>query len=228
MSYYFSKNWFMAHKQLWSELLLPLADKPLKYLEVGTFEGASLFWVVDNVLKHPDSRATCIDTGYQPAFWSNLRQCEARERVTSLVGESRYVLRGPLREQDIIYIDGNHDAKSVFIDIALSWDLLKVGGLLILDDYLLGEDLQLPLDMHPEMPCDVFMAAFGEELDVLHSGYQLIVRKKESQRKGQPYVQVGDVKYWFYERMATKDGAMVECDVDDLVDQMSAMEFSYK
>jgi hypothetical protein len=72
-------------------------------------------------------------------------------------------------------ISCSHRAKHVFLDAALSWDLLKDGGLLIFDDYEL--ELKAPADLRPKVPIDTFLLAFGEELEVVHKGYQVAVRK---------------------------------------------------
>ena len=45
---------------------------------------------------------------------------------------------------DLIYIDASNSLADVLIDLALSWDLLKINGLVVLDDYLIGEHRQAP------------------------------------------------------------------------------------
>ncbi|MCZ6464828.1 MAG: class I SAM-dependent methyltransferase [Proteobacteria bacterium] len=45
-------------------------------------------------------------------------------------------LEGLLEAGDFIYIDGCHEAACVLLDAVLSWDLLKVGGTMIFDDYV--------------------------------------------------------------------------------------------
>jgi Methyltransferase domain len=37
---------------------------------------------------------------------------------------------------DLIYVDGSHEAKDVLSDAVMAFALLKVGGLMVLDDYL--------------------------------------------------------------------------------------------
>ncbi len=31
-------------------------------VEIGSFEGRSTLWILENLLRHPDSRMHCIDT----------------------------------------------------------------------------------------------------------------------------------------------------------------------
>ena len=65
---------------------------------------------------------------------------------------------------DIIYIDGNHEAANVLADLVLSWDLLKVGGIQILDDYLLHGPLDPKRhfleELRPQLAIDAFITAY--------------------------------------------------------------------
>jgi hypothetical protein len=63
------------------------------------------------------------------------------------------------------------------LDTALSWDLLKDGGLLIFDDYL--PNTELPSDLSPKGPIDIFLMAFGDEIKLLHREYQIVIRKSK-------------------------------------------------
>jgi hypothetical protein len=78
---------------------------------------------------------------------------------------------------DVIYLDGGHAAWTVFQQTALAWLLLKPDGLLIFDDYRWSR-AELPKDLRPEMAIDAFLASFEQQIDVLHVGDDVIVRKK--------------------------------------------------
>ena len=45
-----------------------------------------------------------------------------------------YLLR-ERREFDLAYVDGNHDAQNALLDILLAYNLLRDGGILVIDDY---------------------------------------------------------------------------------------------
>jgi len=77
---------------------------------------------------------------------------------------------------DFIYIDGSHIARDVLTDACMAWPLLKKGGIMVFDDYMWGE----PRDIlhRPKPAIDAFVNIFAEEVDMVHMGYQLIVRKK--------------------------------------------------
>ena len=59
----FSCNWFeKLAKNNFETIVKPIfKDKPIQYLEIGCFEGASLYYMFKNVLSHVDSKATVID-----------------------------------------------------------------------------------------------------------------------------------------------------------------------
>jgi len=63
------------------------------------------------------------------------------------------------------------------VDTALSWGLLKKGGILIFDDY--GWTIEpLPED-RPKMAIDAFLALFKKEIQVLELDYQAIVSRQK-------------------------------------------------
>jgi len=57
----------------------------------------------------------------------------------------------------------------------LSWPLVKCGGIVIFDDYLWNPNW--PVEYRPQIAIDRFMAEFRSELEILHRGYQVMVRK---------------------------------------------------
>ena len=77
---------------------------------------------------------------------------------------------------DFIYIDGSHIAKDVLTDACMAWPLLKPKGLMVFDDYMWGS----PRDIlhRPKPAIDAFTNLFAEEAEIIHVGYQLVVRKK--------------------------------------------------
>jgi predicted O-methyltransferase YrrM len=180
--YQFSSDWFTYHVQIWEPLLTAFKDKAnVRYLEIGVFEGRSAIWMLENILTHPSARLTAIDLfpdDVQARFVGNLDRAGFRDKVEIFKGKSQDKLRElPRASYDLIYIDGSHRAKHVFLDAALSWDLLKDGGLLIFDDDLWNTDL--PGDLIPKGPIDTFLMAFGDEIELLHREYQVIVRKSK-------------------------------------------------
>ncbi len=77
---------------------------------------------------------------------------------------------------DFIYIDGSHIAKDVLTDACMAWPQLKTGGIMVFDDYLWGN----PRDVlhRPKAAIDAFTTLFAEELEIIHVGYQAVIRKR--------------------------------------------------
>ena len=134
---------------------------------------------------------TCVDTwlgsvehndqlkaGLFERFQHNIRPYAAR--VTVRRGRSHDVLRTlPFeidRPFDVIYIDGDHHAPAVLTDAVLAFPMLRPGGALIFDDYA-WTSMPDPLD-RPAPGVEAFVHVFQKEVEVLHAGYQVILRRR--------------------------------------------------
>ena len=133
---------------MWTTVLKEFQGKPnVSYLEIGTWEGRSLLWVLDNILTDPSSRLTAIDPLIDDPGWpaskdikgtlfSNIQLSEeecARQRHCRVFPDR--MRKFPLESYDIIYVDGSHTTPDTLEDLVLSFRLLKPGGILIMDDY---------------------------------------------------------------------------------------------
>ena len=136
-------------------------------------------WLLENILTHRDSALTCIDifwTHYEAVFDANIAASGVAGKVRKYKGRSADILpRFPDAAFALIYIDGGHRADEVRADAQEAWRLAEPGGIIIFDDYLWA--LQLPPDERPKQAIDRFLREFGASLEVLHKGYQVIVRK---------------------------------------------------
>jgi predicted O-methyltransferase YrrM len=195
--YKFTKDWFEWAPEVWKQLIphLPSEAGSRRFLEVGSFEGRSTVWIMENMMQDGDYML-CIDTweggeehGEEDMdavfmrFRANVQAAREKTGIKS-VGHSRQSSTQGLAEEisewtgnyDFIYIDGSHRAPDVLTDACMSWPLLKAGGLMVFDDYMWGN----PRDaLHrPKIAIDAFTNIFGETAEVVHMGYQLVVRKK--------------------------------------------------
>ena len=185
--YNFTHDWFTRHIPSWENILLEFKGKPhIHYLEIGVFEGRSFLWTLENVLTHRTSTATAIDPldplpnnrNIEEVLFSNLAMSGVQDKTEIIKGYSQVELgKLPAKSFDIIYIDGDHNASSVLVDIVLSWPLLKKGGLLIFDDYKMKIE-ELPPERRPKIAIDAFLAAYKDYIDVVHIEYWCAVRKK--------------------------------------------------
>jgi predicted O-methyltransferase YrrM len=184
---------------LWETLatMLPGTPGQRNFLEIGSFEGRSAVWLMENAMQDGDA-LTCVDTwkgseehsqlnmlSVEEIFTNNIEMAEAKcrgrivcaEKETSVEFLARRLYTvAPEGEFHFIYIDGSHIARHVLTDACMAWPLLKQGGLMVFDDYLWGENRDI---LHrPRLAVDMFVNLFAEELDIVHMGYQFVVRKK--------------------------------------------------
>lgn len=135
--------WFRRKTQpLWEQHILPIKDQVKAYLEIGTGEGGSVRWVLENL---PVNMAWTVDpflgemAGREESAKAYLAKW-ADDRVLTMIKEPSLHF---LCEQvvfknwtfDFIYIDGDHDALPVLTDCVLDWQLLKPGGIMAMDDW---------------------------------------------------------------------------------------------
>ena len=195
--YKFSIDWFSRKSPAWEVALADFAGKPdVQYLEVGVYEGRSVVWMLENILTDPTSHVTGIDIfyvqnaagegEYSPAqrdlYESNVIAAGGEGRFTTITEFSQTALRKlPLNYYDIIYIDGSHFAPSVLEDAILSLRLLKEGGILIFDDYRWWPGAARIKS--PRYAIDIFLEMFADQLEVLHTESQVIVRRKKLDNK---------------------------------------------
>lgn len=126
-------------------------DRPINYLEIGTFFGANLLSVADSYGIHKDSKLYCIDPweDYEDypeykdeqntiygMFLKNIEISESKDKIVINRGYSNNEV--PKFQDDffdIIYIDGNHEPDYVLEDAVLCFRKLKKNGIMIFDDY---------------------------------------------------------------------------------------------
>jgi predicted O-methyltransferase YrrM len=182
VQYRLADNWFQ-HLGVAS-----FENRPIQYLEIGTFYGANLFSVAKTFASHPDSKLHCIDpwidyTDYPEykeqqqtvysTFLKNLENSGEKEKIVVHRGYSHEEI--PKFEDeyfDLIYIDGNHEPEYVLEDAVLSFRKLKVGGMLIFDDYGWGgPDLT-------QKGIDAFLSGYSKRIQKLGERQSQVFVKK--------------------------------------------------
>jgi predicted O-methyltransferase YrrM len=102
------------------------------------------------------------------------------EIVKKIRGRSEIVLsRFPDNHFDGIYIDGDHEGRAVLLDGLNALRVLKPGGVLLFDDYK-WRGVESGVSVLPGIAIDCFLDLCSSSLEIMHKGYQLAVRKKES------------------------------------------------
>ena len=174
----FTADWFSSHIPNWERLLRPWAGQPIQALEVGSYEGRSAVWLLQEILTHPEARLTCVDrwewSDIQRRFRANIQETGRSQQVIECVGNSAQALRSLTGPYDFIYVDGSHEARDIVTDIALAWPMLRVGGLLALDDYNWNGDVDFP----PRFAIDMFLQLWMTQMEVVHKRWQVFVKRR--------------------------------------------------
>lgn len=199
----FTTEWFDRHMPLFEKHLSHLKGVPnLNFLEIGSFEGKSSCWLLDNVLTDPSCHLFCADTfegspEHDPmrvdytkiydTFMENVRS--HGNKVVVLKGISQDMIRDlPLRYYDFVYIDGSHYGSDVLEDAVISWRLLKSGGIMAFDDYFwsfwtnrFGEDGKVVDEddylKEPKIAIDAFINIFRGQYEALTMQDQVWIKK---------------------------------------------------
>jgi predicted O-methyltransferase YrrM len=157
---------------------------PAAYLEIGVFRGASIKWMVENVLTHEASTAIGIDPWRAECMGGRWTQelCDenyalAQEAVKPFKNVHFYRQESQdwfrtcqvslLGAFDAIYLDGQHDYEPLRLDFVAAWPTLKVGGAMIIDDFRAR---------HSEIPAlvDEWIAPrYGDQYQELFRNYQI-------------------------------------------------------
>lgn len=188
-------NWFDGIKAStnFENILSEYKNKDdLMFLEIGSFTGDSAIYMLENILTSESSKLFCVDT------WAGSLEHagELKEKFTMGEVEKRFDERiEPFKHKvykykttsqdwlmsnrsnmyDFIYIDGDHTAKTVMSDAVLSWDLLKVGGIMAFDDY----EWTHPdgNKYNPSVAIDGFLKILDNDVELLNKGWQVWIRK---------------------------------------------------
>jgi predicted O-methyltransferase YrrM len=177
----YTRDWHSRAIVNWNKYLSHLVGlSDIHALEIGTFEGRSALWLLEYVFTDPSASITCIDFFHRPGqearFQHNIKLAKKASQIVRRKGDSHNILPELTHDYfDLIYIDGSHDAASVLLDAFLSWPLLKLGGILIFDDYSLKKNA--PVSQTPKLAIDIFLKHHAEKCEVLHCDYQVLLRK---------------------------------------------------
>jgi predicted O-methyltransferase YrrM len=200
--YRFTSDWFTTNIPTWEQILGRTPTS--RVLEVGSYEGRSTCYLIERCGSLRPVEIYCIDSweggvGYDPTEAAS--EVEARfdhnvklaldkaafsVELKKLKKRSQLALAELYAAQkadyfDLVYIDGSHEAPDVLADAVMAFPLLKIGGVMIFDDYawspesLTGRD---PLLM-PKPGIDAFMNLYSRKMALLAGGplYQLYTQK---------------------------------------------------
>ncbi len=187
----FSNDWFNQNaKIIWDKLIPTL--KINKILEIGSYEGRSLCYLIELLGKDSDLEVHAIDTWgggedqVSKRLASEVTMSEVEKRFilnTQIVIEnskhkidlhvhkgssdlelSKLLSSGYRDYFDFIYVDGSHETTDTLLDATLAFRLLKKGGTMIIDDYLWHVDTRD--NYRPKLAIDAFVNLHFHQLDI--------------------------------------------------------------
>ena len=213
----FRHYWFdAAIRADWERLTGTLRGRPLQALEIGCYEGASTTWMLDNLMTHPDSTLTCIDSfcggmehqqteradeyalpSLESRFHANVAKCQNFKSKLRVMKENSDDALLSLRKEkarfDFIYIDASHVAVDVLHDAVLCWRMLNQMGTLVFDDYRWKGYLE---DCYnPRIAIQAFLFCVADEVETSETEYQMWVTKVAAKTKPTPNPDP-EVYYW--------------------------------
>jgi len=185
----FTENWF--DPSVLEIHLSHLKDqRNLKFLEIGTFEGKSAVWMLDNFACSVLTIDPCITDPIE-AYADKINPSIEKRAIANLSGYGDRAMfykrfsedllpQLPLNFYDFIFIDGDHRRAAVAKDSKLAWPLLRDGGIMIWDDYTwqaIGHEGDP--EYSPKLAIDEFLEDHIDfDLDILHRDYKVVVRKR--------------------------------------------------
>ena len=145
MSYNYYVDWSKASTKNIKYIFDKYVIRPSYTMEIGVFEGRTTFWMVDNypsIVNHIaidpfrgnyEVDETVLDI-VKDRFMDNLNNCTSKDKITFYGVPSSDVIHRIGSGIDFIYIDGDHTAASVLEDVVRCFQLIRKGGVILLDD----------------------------------------------------------------------------------------------
>ena len=184
---HYSAYWIDQHISIFKKFLKKFeGQSKLNFLEIGSYEGRSSIWLIENYLLSNNSKLVCIDSfsrtyeyrkdfpEYESRFDDNTRKYI--NKIIKYKGLSGDLLRNFHEKHfDFIYIDGSHKALDLVQDAVLSFPLLKTGGILAFDDYKLEKGIEST--EYPRIAIDAFLKIYNKHIALLHKDQQVWIEK---------------------------------------------------
>lgn len=174
-------NWFEQSQARENFEKFAPRGRKIEALQIGAYTGDATKWMVENILTEPGSVLVDVDTweGSDEPVHKNMDWEDVFETYKSKNAEAiksgkvlpvkktsdTYFAKYQKEEFDFIYIDGDHTAFGVVRDITNAYRLLRVDGILALDDYMWSLNQGEFYDPKPAI--DWFKNILGDRLETL-------------------------------------------------------------
>lgn len=167
----FSNDWFSHNIHNFKAYLKDFKNP--RILEIGSFEGMSALWMLDNL---KPSKLVLVEPG--TALGNN------RQLKDNLSGFDYTIIEKPNNEAwkdyifdefDFVYIDGDHSSKNCYFDMIIGWTVLANNGIMAIDDY--SWPIKADDGTSPKQAVDLFLNR--KDVKPLHIGYQAWIQKQD-------------------------------------------------
>lgn len=172
---------------------------PNRILEIGSFEGMTTVWLSDTLTNYNSKlQIYAVDPHYGSSdltefnfdiiksnFLHNININKNKNIVYISKPSTQALLE--LQQQDFhpefIYIDGNHTAHQVLVDLVLSWIILPKDGVILCDDSVnwkfYDQDNKFALQNSPRIAIDYFIHCYFDKVTILQipNSNQIAFRK---------------------------------------------------
>ncbi len=180
----FNEKWFCNNLNFLSNYFKDIKNVK-NILEIGSYEGRSAIFFLKNF---NDSNITCVDTWsgseehdqinfqlIEKNFDLNTSYYQSNNQLTKYKITSNEFFKKNHLNFDLIYLDGDHSSDQVKIDLINSWNALKSGGFLVLDDYMWWyyNDIR----KNPSTPINNFIVENILNISKLTVWHQVIIKK---------------------------------------------------
>ena len=189
-AYEFTTDWLRYNLANWRKIFSENRIETI--LEIGSYEGRSTCWMIETLGAHTDLEVSCVDSwsggdehqvggrfessmpDVERRFDNNIAiaSAKATHKVTvkkyknlSNLGLADLIAERRAPYFDLVYVDGSHHAPDVLTDSIMAFQVLKVGGIMMFDDYLWRLDPHIL--KRPKIAIDSFLNVFQEKMLVM-------------------------------------------------------------
>lgn len=184
---------FTMHIPNWNFFLSEFVGKEnLLFLELGTANGRSGVWTLENILQTNGSVLYTVDLNDKYLFKGPRKNwhinIEGEYEIDTLENLKPYIENNKCKffknstdnffvnlikdnfnqKFDFVYIDASHDSDFVLRDSINSFNYLKTNGLILFDDYAWGSC---------SIGIDSFLNSYKSKVEVLYKDWQVLIRK---------------------------------------------------
>jgi tetratricopeptide (TPR) repeat protein len=178
--YQFTQDYFTFKIPVWQEQLASVVNTKIHVLEIGSFQGMTACWLLDNVLLDPRAKLTCLDLQYAEQFDVNIAKTKSASKVTKLEGDIHQLIESlPLNAFELINLQDRRKQPALLQKTAqLAWNRLKLQGLMIFNDY--GWVNPANPEINPTIGIKAFIDSINGKFKVIYRSdrvYQFLIQK---------------------------------------------------